>query len=26
LNFAASIGQAPVSGLMQNLWDRLSVP
>jgi hypothetical protein len=26
LNFAASVGQPPVSGLMQNLWDHLSVP
>jgi hypothetical protein len=26
LNFAASVGQPPVSGLMENLWSRLSVP
>jgi hypothetical protein len=26
LNFAASVGQQPVSGLMENLWGRLSVP
>jgi hypothetical protein len=26
LNFAASVGQQPVSGLMENLWTRLSVP
>jgi hypothetical protein len=26
LNFAASVGQPPVSGLLENLWSRLSVP
>jgi hypothetical protein len=26
LNFAASVGSPPVSQLLENIWERLSIP